>query len=158
LASRAKAHKPSVGKFSHKNITIGIVIAQWHNDITDALLKGALDTLKKSGIPASSVIVKHVPGSFELPLGAQLLREQDKADAVLCLGCIIQGETPHFEYISQAVAQGIMDLNLKYNIPVIFGVLTTNTVKQAKQRSGGKHGNKGADAAIAALQMLELKK
>jgi 6,7-dimethyl-8-ribityllumazine synthase len=158
LASRAKAHKPSVSKSSLKNITIGIVLAQWHNDITNALLKGALDTLKKSGIPTSSIIVKHVPGSFELPLGAQLLREQDKADAVLCLGCIIQGETPHFEYISQAVAQGIMDLNLKYNIPVIFGVLTTSTVKQAKQRSGGKHGNKGADAAIAALQMLELKK
>ena len=158
MASRAKAHKPSALKFSLKNITIGIVVAQWHNDITGALLKGALDTLKKSGIPTTSVIVKHVPGSFELPLGAQLLREQDKADAVLCLGCIIQGETPHFEYISQTVAQGIMDLNLKYNIPVIFGVLTTNTVKQAKQRSGGKHGNKGADAAIAALQMLELKK
>jgi 6,7-dimethyl-8-ribityllumazine synthase len=158
LASRAKAHKPSARKFSRKNVTIGIVVAQWHNDITGALLKGALAALKKSGIPSSSVIIKNVPGSFELPLGAQFLRQRDKADAVICLGCIIQGETPHFEFISQAVAQGIMDLNLKYNIPVIFGVLTTNTVKQAKQRSGGKHGNKGADAAIAALEMLELKK
>jgi 6,7-dimethyl-8-ribityllumazine synthase len=158
LASRAKVHKPSTRKFSLKNITIGIVVAQWHNDITGALLKGAIDSLKKSGIPSSSIIIKHVPGSFELPLGAQWLREHDNADAVLCLGCIIQGETPHFDYISQAVANGIMALNLKYNIPVIFGVLTTNTVKQAKQRSGGKHGNKGADAAIAALEMLELKK
>ena len=137
---------------------IGIVLTRWHSDITDKLLKGALDTLKKHGISASSIILKRVSGSFELPLGAQWIKESEKADAVICLGCIIKGETPHFDFISQAVAMGIMDLNLKYNIPFIFGVLTTNTLKQAKQRSGGKHGNKGAEAALAALEMLANKK
>lgn len=158
MASRLNTKAKSAKHFSLKGVTIGIVVAQWHTDITGALLKGAINTLKEAGIKEASVKVKTVPGSFELPLGAQWLIESEKADAILCLGCIIQGETPHFDYISQAVSNGIMQLNLVYNIPVIFGVLTTNTLRQAKERSGGKHGNKGSDAAIAAMQMLEGRK
>jgi 6,7-dimethyl-8-ribityllumazine synthase len=157
LASRHPKNPNPNKLFSTKGITIGIVVSQWHDDITCELLNGALGALNQMGVKGSSIKIKEVPGSFELPLGAQWQIEYDKVDAVLCLGCIIKGETPHFEYISQAVAQGIMDLNLKYNIPTIFGVLTTNTLKQATDRSGGKHGNKGSDAAIAALEMLEVK-
>jgi 6,7-dimethyl-8-ribityllumazine synthase len=158
LASRAKAYKPASRKFSVSNKRIGIAVAQWHNDITEKLLKGAIDVLQKGGIQPSDIIIMQAPGSFELPLTAQWLIKDSKADAVLCLGCIIKGETPHFDYISQAVAGGVMKVGLEYNIPVIFGVLTTNTVQQARERSGGKHGNKGADAAVAALEMLEAKK
>lgn len=158
MATRRVKQTTGPKLFKVKGITIGIVVAQWHNDITNALLKGATTALKQAGIKDSSIKIKKVPGSFELPLGAQWQIKQDNIDAVLCLGCIIQGETPHFDYISQAVANGIMQLNLAYNIPVIFGVLTTNTLKQAKERSGGKHGNKGIDAAVAALELLEGKK
>lgn len=136
---------------------VGIVVAKWHNDITGKLLLGAVQTLKNSGIPAKSIIISEVPGSFEIPLGAQWLTRKYKPDAVICLGCIIKGETPHFRYISQAVATGIMELNLKHNIPFIFGVLTTNTLKQAQQRSGGKVGNKGTEAAQTAIEVLNLK-
>jgi len=158
LASRAKTYTTTGRKFSLTGKRIGIVVAQWHNDITEPLLQGALDVLKKSGIKASDIIIMQAPGSFELPLCAQWLIKDSKADAVLCLGCIIKGETPHFNYISEAVANGIMNLNITHNIPIIFGVLTTNTLQQSKERSGGKHGNKGADAAVAALEMLENKK
>jgi 6,7-dimethyl-8-ribityllumazine synthase len=158
MATRHVKQAKSKQGFSVKGSKIGIVVADWHSDITSSLQSGAIKALEKNGIKGSSVKVTKVPGSFELPLGAQWQIEFNKVDAVLCLGCIIKGETPHFDYISQAVAQGIMDLNLKYNIPVIFGVLTTNTLKQAQERSGGKHGNKGFDAAIAAMQMLEERK
>jgi 6,7-dimethyl-8-ribityllumazine synthase len=157
LATRG-AIKPFKPATLTKDCSVGIVVTRWHSDITDKLLKGAIDTLKQHGVKASAIKVKKVPGSFELPLGAQWLKESAKPDAVICIGCIVKGETPHFDFISQAVAHGIMDLNLKYNIPFIFGVLTTNTVKQAKQRSGGKHGNKGTEAALAALEMLVNKK
>jgi len=152
MATR-KANKKSSLEFSGDKMTICIIVSQWHNDITGALAKGALNVLEKG---KSSAKVLNVPGSYELPLGARWAINKYSPDAVICLGCIIRGETPHFNYISKAVADGIMHLNLAHNIPVIFGVLTTDTLKQAKQRSGGKHGNKGADAAIAALQMLEL--
>jgi 6,7-dimethyl-8-ribityllumazine synthase len=158
LATRGAIKSLKKVNLSKANYRIGIVSTRWHSDITDKLLKGALDTLKKHGIPTSAITLKKVPGAFELPLGAQWIKESAKADAVICLGCIIKGETPHFDYISQAVAMGIMELNLKYNIPFIFGVLTCNTLKQAKQRSGGKHGNKGVEAALAALEMLGNKK
>jgi len=157
LASRAKASK-ALRKYSVSNKRIGIAVAQWHNDITDELLKGALEVLKEGGIKASDITVMQAPGSFELPIVAQWLVKDSKADAVLCLGCIIKGETPHFDYISQAVANGIMNVGLQHNIPVIFGVLTTNTLQQAKERCGGKHGHKGAEAAVAALELLEAKK
>lgn len=132
---------------------IGIVVSQWNADITNALLQGAQDTLIKAGVLADNIEVLYVPGSFELPWGARQIMKPGKRDAVICLGCIIQGETKHDEYIASAVASGIMQLGLMSGVPVIFGVLTTNTEEQAKDRAGGKHGNKGAEAAAAALQM-----
>jgi 6,7-dimethyl-8-ribityllumazine synthase len=135
-----------------------IVVADWNREITWALLDGALSTLKKHGASDKNIIVKHVPGSFELTIGAQLVAENDEVDAVICLGCVIQGETPHFTYICQGVTQGITQLNLEYNMPFIFGVLTTNDKQQALDRSGGIHGNKGDEAAITAIKMAALQR
>lgn len=132
---------------------IGIVVSEWNADITNALLSGAKETLLKAGVSEDHIEVLYVPGSFELPWGARQIMKPGKKDAVICLGCIIQGETKHDEYIAAAVASGIMQLGLMSGIPVIFGVLTTNTEEQAKERAGGKHGNKGSEAAVAALQM-----
>jgi len=134
----------------------GIVVSDWNREVTWALLEGALKTLKKHGALKKNIVVKHVPGSFELTLGAQFLAEYDDLDAVISLGCVIQGETPHFTYICQGVTQGITQLNMEYNIPFIFGVLTTNTHQQAVDRAGGKHGNKGDEAAITAIKMAAL--
>ncbi|MCX6189402.1 MAG: 6,7-dimethyl-8-ribityllumazine synthase [Bacteroidetes bacterium] len=136
-------------------VKIGIVVSQWHSDITHELLSGALLYLKAKRILLKNIIVDYVPGSFELPLGAQWQLERG-VDASICLGCVIKGETMHFEFICHALASGIKDLNLKFSKPVIFGVLTPNTLKQAQQRAGGKFGNKGHEAAEAALQMLIL--
>lgn len=141
---------------SAKGMRFGIVVSDWNNEITWSLLKGALTTLKKHGTVEQNIIVKHVPGSFELPLGGQFIAEYDDVDAVICLGCVIQGETPHFTYVCQGVTQGIASLGLEYNIPFIFGVLTTDTLQQAIDRSGGKHGNKGDEAAITAIKMAAL--
>jgi 6,7-dimethyl-8-ribityllumazine synthase len=134
----------------------GIVVSDWNNEVTWSLLEGAINTLKKNGAKDKDIVVKHVPGSFELTLGAQFLAEYDDMDAVICLGCVIQGETPHFNYICQGVTQGITQLNMEYNIPFVFGVLTTSTHKQAQERAGGKHGNKGIEAAITAIKMAAL--
>ncbi len=157
MATRKSVQKTSAKKFSGKKMNVCIIVSQWHKDITDALLEGAFTVFEKIEVDEFAMEVMNVPGSYELPLGAQLAINKYAPDAVICLGCIIRGETPHFNYISQAVAYGIMQLNLAHNIPVIFGVLTTDTIKQAKQRSGGKHGNKGADAAVTALEMMELR-
>jgi 6,7-dimethyl-8-ribityllumazine synthase len=140
------------------DMRFGIVVADWNRDVTSKLLKGAKKTLLKHGATKKNIIIKHVPGSFELTLGAQFLAEYDDLDAVICLGCIIQGETPHFTYICQSVTQGITQLNLDYNIPFIFGVLTTNTHQQAVERAGGKHGNKGDEAAVTAIKMATLQR
>jgi 6,7-dimethyl-8-ribityllumazine synthase len=136
----------------------GIVVSDWNQDITRALLDGALKTLKKHGAGKKNIVIKHVPGAFELTLGAQFLAEYDDLDAIICLGCVINGETPHFKYICQGVAYGITQLNLDYNIPFIFGVLTTKTHQQAVERAGGKLGNKGDEAAAAAIQMAALQR
>jgi 6,7-dimethyl-8-ribityllumazine synthase len=136
---------------------IGIVVSEWNDQITYALRDGAVQTLARHGVFENDILVVTVPGSFELTLGAQLMAEK-RVDAVICLGCVIQGETPHFDYICQGVAQGITQLNIKYNIPVIFGVLTTLTQEQAMDRAGGKHGNKGDEAAITAIKMVQLKR
>jgi 6,7-dimethyl-8-ribityllumazine synthase len=136
-------------------VKIGIVVAQWHSDITNILMNGALLFLKSQHILTKNIIVEFVPGSFELPLAAQWQLEKG-VDASICLGCVIKGETMHFDFICNAVASGIKDLNLKFSKPVIFGVLTPNTLKQAQQRAGGKYGNKGIEAAEAAIQMLRL--
>lgn len=157
MATRKSTQKTPAKKFSGDKISVCIIVSQWHKDVTDALLEGAFQVFEKAAIDKFSMEVINVPGSYELPLGAQWAIDTYSPDAVICIGCIIRGETPHFNYISKAVADGIMQLNLAHNIPVIFGVLTTDTLKQAHQRSGGKHGNKGADAAVATLEMTELR-
>lgn len=136
----------------------GLVVAEWNFEITTALARGAVDTLKKHGTKDENILVKYVPGTFELPLGGQFFAEMEKVDAVILLGCVIQGETRHFDYICQGVTQGTCDLNIKYNKPFIFGVLTTDNLQQAIDRSGGKHGNKGDEAAVTAIKMVALKK
>ena len=134
----------------------GIVVSEWNYEVTGALMHGAVDTLIKHGVSEDDIIVKHVPGSFELTLGGQLLAENTDADAVILLGCVIQGETRHFDFICQGVTQGITQVNTSYNIPVIFGVLTTDNLQQAQDRAGGKHGNKGDEAALTAIKMVAL--
>jgi 6,7-dimethyl-8-ribityllumazine synthase len=136
----------------------GIVVSDWNSEITFSLLKGATATLEKHGADSKNIIVKHVPGSFELTLGAQYIAENEDVDAIICLGCVIQGETPHFTFICQGVAMGITRLNIDYNIPFIFGVLTTDNLQQAKDRSGGKLGNKGDEAAVTAIKMAALQR
>jgi len=135
----------------------GIVVSEWNEKITASLLKGALATLKNHGVKEENIKVQTVPGSFELPYGARVVAEQSAPHAVICLGCVIQGETRHFDYICQGVTKGITELNLDYDIPFIFGVLTTENQQQALDRSGGKHGNKGDEAAVTALKMASLR-
>lgn len=139
---------------SAQNTRIGIVVSEWNDRITDSLLKGAQESLLEHGIKEENILVKHVPGSFELPLGAKWMLEHSNVDAVICIGCVIQGETRHFDFISQAVADGIMKVGLDFSKPVIFSVLTCNTMEQAEERAGGKHGNKGVEGAVSALKML----
>ena len=139
---------------SAHDMKFGVVVSDWNNEITWALLDGTVKTLKKFKAEKENIIIKHVPGSFELTLGALTVAENTDVDAVICLGCVIQGETPHFNYVCQGVTQGITQLNIDYNIPFVFGVLTTLDHEQAKARAGGKHGNKGDEAAITAIKMV----
>jgi 6,7-dimethyl-8-ribityllumazine synthase len=141
-----------------RHMKFGIVVSDWNEEITFAMCDAAVNTLIANGGQEKHIVVKHVPGSFELTLGAQWLAESDEFDAIICIGCVIQGETRHFDFICQSVTQGITQLNLDYNIPFIFGVLTTNTPEQAKDRAGGRYGNKGDEAAITAIKMAALKK
>lgn len=140
-----------------KAMRFGIVVSEWNHEITMALKDGAYNTLVKNGALPEDILVSFVPGSYELTLGAQLQLETNLVDAVICLGCVIQGETRHFDFICDAVAHGITNLNIKYNKPVIFGVLTPDNQQQAIDRAGGKHGNKGDEAAATAIKMLALK-
>ena len=150
----------NLSTYSGKNIRnisdkrFGIAVAEWNAEVTESLFSGAYDTLLKHGAKKENLIRKNVPGSFELPLAAQWMAQSNDIDAVICIGCVIQGDTKHFDFICQAVANGLIDVSLKYNKPVIFGVLTPNTQQQALDRAGGKHGNKGDEAAIAAIKML----
>jgi 6,7-dimethyl-8-ribityllumazine synthase len=139
-----------------EGMTIGIVVAEWNPEITEALYKGAEQTLLDAGCKKENIIRHNVPGSFELPTGALWMSGYLSVDAVICLGCVIQGETPHFEYICSAVSKGLVDLSVKTHRPFIFGVLTTNNMEQAKERAGGKHGNKGVEAAATAVKMVAL--
>lgn len=132
-----------------------IVVAEWNEDVTEALYQGAYHALLSLGARKNNIIRSNAPGSFELPLGAQWAAEKKSIDAVICIGCVIQGDTPHFDYICQAVAYGIMKVNLMTNKPVAFGVLTTLNKKQALERAGGKYGNKGEEAALTVVKMLE---
>lgn len=137
---------------------IGLVVSEWNPEITEALLSGAHSALLDSGFQEVNIPIVRVPGSFELPLACQLLIDNDTVDAVVAIGSVIRGETPHFEYVCQAVSAGIKDVGLKTGIPVIFCVLTDNTIEQSRDRSGGKHGNKGVEAAVAAVKMASLRK
>ena len=132
----------------------GIVCSEWNDTVTSALLEGAIATLTEIGITEKDIHLTTVPGTFELPLGAQRLAQLNDLDAIICLGCVIQGETRHFDFICQAAADGIMRVGLEYDKPVVFGVLTTDTQQKALDRCGGKHGNKGVEAALTAIKML----
>lgn len=134
-----------------------VIVSEWNEEVTEALYSGAHQTLIENGAKKENILKHYVPGSFELSLGAQYFAQLEEVDAVICIGCVIQGETKHFDFICDAVAHGITNVGLKYNKPVIFGVLTPNTQQQALDRAGGKHGNKGDEAAITAIKMLGLK-
>jgi 6,7-dimethyl-8-ribityllumazine synthase len=151
LSSYDESTVPTAAKMK-----FGIVVSEWNSTITDALYRGALDTLVKHGAKEDNIVTLGVPGSFELTAGAHILAKKTDVDAVICLGCVIQGDTPHFDYVCQGVTQGIAHLNVKFKIPFIFGVLTTLNQEQAEERAGGKHGNKGDEAAITAIKMVDL--
>jgi 6,7-dimethyl-8-ribityllumazine synthase len=136
---------------------IGIVVSEWNENITLNLLKGAKQALLDNGVLENNIIVRFVPGAFELPLGCQYMCEKTNVDGVIAIGTVIQGETRHFDFVCDGATQGIMDINLKYNTPVSFCLLTDNTLQQSIDRSGGKHGNKGIECAIACMKMIELK-
>lgn len=135
---------------------VGIAVSEWNPSITNSLLQGAIDTLVKQGVSESEIFVLHVPGSFELTFAAYQFIKKGDVDAVIILGCVIKGETPHFDYVCSSVTQGATYLNATTNVPVIFGVITANTIQQAKARSGGELGNKGIECAIAAIKMIDL--
>ncbi len=141
---------------SAQNKRIGIVASEWNGRITDSLLWGAVRTLLEQGVPESHIAIHHVPGSYELPSGADMLFRLSNVDAVICIGCILQGETRHFEFIAQAVARGVMDVGLEHGKPAIFSVLTCDTLEQAEERAGGRHGNKGVEGAVTCMKMLDL--
>jgi 6,7-dimethyl-8-ribityllumazine synthase len=135
----------------------GLVVSEWNEEVTAALAEGAINTLKKHGCPEKNIQLLTVPGSFELTYGSRIIAEKFALDAVIAIGCVVQGETRHFDFICQGVSHGLTELNLDYDIPFIFGVLTTQTQEQALDRAGGKHGNKGDEAAITAIKMVSLK-
>ncbi len=144
---------------SAKGMTFAIVAAEWNASVTDNLLRGAYDTLLAHGAETADVRVIRVPGTFELPGGAQMVLDaHPETDAVICIGSVIQGQTRHFDFVCEGATIGIQQVALQYHKPVIFGVLTDNTLEQAKDRSGGKHGNKGDEAAITAIKMVALQK
>ena len=140
---------------SAENMKFGIVVSEWNYNITGALLKGAIDTLKKHGAKDENIMVKTVPGSFELTFGANQLIEYSEVDAVIAIGCVVRGETPHFDYVCMGATQGITQLNASGDVPVIYGLITTNTMEQAEDRAGGKLGNKGDECAITAIKMID---
>ena len=132
----------------------GIIVSEYNSKITESLYEATIKTLLKEGAIKKNICRKNVPGAYELIIGSQFFVQEESIDVVICLGCVIQGETEHFDFICDAVAHGLYHVALKYNKPVIFGVLTPNTWQQALDRAGGKHGNKGVEAAITAIKML----
>ena len=141
-----------------KGLRFGIVVSEWNEQITEGLFKGAFEALTDNGISENDIIRWNVPGSFELIYGCKKMLETQNVDAVIAIGCVIQGETKHFDFVCEGVTQGIKDLNIKYDVPVIFCVLTDNTLQQSIDRSGGIHGNKGTEAAITAIKMADLRR
>lgn len=136
-------------------MSIGIVVSEWNKNITEKLLEGACNTLEKHGVKEENIFVKRVPGSFELTFGAKRMAESRELNAVIILGSVVKGETPHFDYVCSGVTNGVTELNLMYDIPFIFGLLTTDNMQQAEDRAGGKYGNKGDEAAITAIKMID---
>jgi 6,7-dimethyl-8-ribityllumazine synthase len=153
----------NLSEYSKENIPngadfkVGIVVSEWNENITLNLLKGSKETLIENGVKESNILVRFVPGAFELPLAARYLIDMTDVDAVIAIGSVIQGETKHFDFVCQGVTSGIMEVSLESNVPVIFCVLTDENMQQAIDRSGGKHGNKGVECAVACLKMIELK-
>jgi 6,7-dimethyl-8-ribityllumazine synthase len=137
-----------------EGMKFGIVVSEWNGDITGALLQGTIDTLMKHGAKQENILIRQVPGSFELTFACNQMLENANVDAVIALGCIIKGETPHFEYVCSGVTQGITHLNETSDFPVIFGLLTVDNLQQAADRAGGKLGNKGDECAITAIKMI----
>ncbi|MBK9148590.1 MAG: 6,7-dimethyl-8-ribityllumazine synthase [Flavobacteriales bacterium] len=156
-AGKHHSHFDPAGVPSGAGHRFALVVSEWNADVTDALCRGARETLLKHGVAESDIVERRVPGSFELAAGAQFLLERGGLHGVICLGSIVRGETPHFDYVCQGTTQGIMAVGLKFSVPVIFGVLTDDNQQQALDRSGGKHGNKGVDCAVAVLKMAALK-
>jgi len=152
LSQHKQLKTPKASKYR-----IAIAVSEYNEAITFALRDGAIETLKKYGVKEKNIFVELVPGAYELPLAAKWLYEKKKADAVLALGCVIKGDTDHDVYINNAVSHALMNLSLQTKAPFVFGVITPNNMQQAKDRAGGKHGNKGVECAVAALRMLELK-
>lgn len=139
------------------NMRFGIVVSEWNSNITGSLLEGAVTTLKKHGVKSENILVQTVPGSFELTFGSAQMIKSNKVDAVIALGCVVRGDTPHFDYVCAGTTQGIAHLNATTDVPVIYGLITTNTMQQAEDRAGGKLGNKGDECAVAAIKMIHLK-
>ena len=138
---------------------IGIVVAEWNREITFSVRNAAIQTLCEYGADKSDIIVRHVPGSFELTSGTQMMAQYVSAlDAIICIGCVIRGETPHFDYICQSITIGLTQLTIDLSVPIIFGVITTKDLRQSLDRAGGKHGNKGVEAAVTAIKMVALKR
>jgi 6,7-dimethyl-8-ribityllumazine synthase len=151
LSDYNKNKVPDASSFS-----FGIVVSNWNSEITEKLYEGAVKTLMENGATKENIIRWDVPGSFELIFGSRQMIETQEIDAVISIGCVIQGETKHFDYVCQAVTHGIKDLNLEYDVPVIYCVLTDDNLEQSRARSGGKLGNKGVDCAVAAIKMANL--
>jgi len=141
---------------SGDGLRIGVALARFNQGVTDRLLAGALEALVRHGVADDAIDVATVPGAFELPLCAQRLAETGRYDALVCLGAVVRGETPHFEYISREAARGVADVARRHDLPVSFGVLTANTMDQALARAGGERGNKGYEAAVTALEMVQV--
>lgn len=133
----------------------GVVVSEWNTKVTEALLEGACNTLERHGVKEENIRIARVPGSFELTFGAKEMIEKGQCDAVIIIGCVVRGDTPHFDYVCQGATIGITELNLRYPTPVIYGLLTTDTMQQALDRAGGIHGNKGDEAAVTAIKMVD---
>lgn len=159
MATALKKPSPSAKPLdSASGYRFGVVVSEWNPEVTEALYQGAAETLLRYGVKEKNIIRVNVPGSFELTYAAALLADKEQFDAIICLGCVIQGETRHFDFICEAVANGLTNVGIRYNKPVIFGVLTTNNLSQARERAGGKLGNKGEEAAETAVKMAVLSK
>ncbi len=153
-----KMAKTLEGKLIAKGLKFGIVLSRFNNFISERLLEGALDAIRRSGAEEGDCVVARVPGAFEIPLAAKKMAKSKRYDAVVCLGCVIRGATPHFEYIATEVTKGIASLTLESEIPISFGILITDSIEQAIERAGTKVGNKGFDAAMSAIEMANLLK